>query len=102
MQPFSSRIYDMAVRASEKSQTAQRLIAVARVYSGVLKTGAKVFVFGANHSAETPDMTEVVIPHIFLLMGQQINLIEEAGPGCIVGIGGLEEILLKTGTICSE
>lgn len=70
MQPFSSRIYDMAVRAHEKSQTAQRLIAIARVYSGRLKTGSKVFIFGANHSTETPDMTEVEIPHIFLLMGQ--------------------------------
>jgi ribosome assembly protein 1 len=29
-------------------------------------------------------------------------LIDEAGPGCIVGIGGLEDILLKTGTICSD
>lgn len=61
-----------------------------------------MFVFGANHSDETPDMTEVTIPHIFLLMGQQINLIKEAGPGCIIGIGGLEDILLKTGTICSD
>lgn len=29
-------------------------------------------------------------------------MIDEAGPGCIVGIGGLEDILLKTGTICSD
>lgn len=46
-------------------------------------------------------MKEVVIPHIFLLMGQQINPINEVGPGCIVGIGGLEDVLLKTGTISS-
>ena len=25
----------------------------------------------------------------------------QVGPGCIVGIGGLEDILLKTGTISS-
>ncbi len=102
MQPFSSRIYDMAIRSSEKSQTVNRLVAISRVYSGRVKPGSKVFVFGANHTAEHPDMTEVQIPHLFLLMGQQLNPIQEAGPGCIIGIGGLENVLLKTGTICSE
>ena len=92
----------MAIRSSEKSQTPQRLVAIARVYSGRLKQGSKVFVFGANHSAENPDMKEVEIPHLFLLMGQQLNPINEVGPGCIVGICGLEDVLLKTGTICSD
>ena len=46
-------------------------------------------------------MTEVEIPHLFLLMGQSLQLINEVGPGCIVGIGGLENVLLKTGTLSS-
>ena len=101
MQPFNSRLYDIATRSAERSATSLRLIAISRVYSGRLKVGSKVFVFGANHSDETPDVTEVEIPHLFLLMGPTLNPIAEAGPGCVVGIGGFEDFLLKTGTISS-
>lgn len=76
-------------------------MAIARVYSGTMRVGSRVHVFGANHSPETPDVTEVEIPHLFLLMGQQLEPISQVGPGCIIGIGGLENILLKTGTLSS-
>ena len=101
MQPFSSRIYDIAIRASERSDTNQKLVAIARVYSGTLRVGSKVWVFGATHSQEKPDVTEVEIPYLFLLMGQNLQCVDQVGPGCIIGIGGLENILLKTGTISS-
>ena len=57
MQPFASRTYDMAARSAERSSTKQRLVAIARVYSGKLKVGSHIYVFGANHSPETPDVT---------------------------------------------
>ena len=50
MQPFNSRLYDIATRSAQRSESTQRLVAVSRVYSGTLRVGAKVFVFGANHS----------------------------------------------------
>ena len=34
-------------------------------------------------------------------MGQNLDPVNEVGPGTIIGIGGLEDILLKTGTISS-
>ncbi len=46
-------------------------------------------------------MTEVVIPHLFLLMGSSLEPVNQVGPGAIVGIGGLDNVLLKTGTISS-
>lgn len=58
--------------------------------------------FGPKHSEDEPDVTETTIEHMFLLMGASLQVISEAGPGCIVGIGGLEETLLKTGTISSH
>ena len=73
MQPFASRTYDMAARSAERSSTKQRLVAIARVYSGKLKVGGNVYVFGANHSPENPDVTQVNIPHLFLLMGQVLE-----------------------------
>mmetsp|Transcript_19103 Transcript_19103/g.13688 ORF Transcript_19103/g.13688 Transcript_19103/m.13688 type:complete len:144 (-) Transcript_19103:1513-1944(-) len=35
-------------------------------------------------------------------MGSTLQLVKEAGPGCIIGIGGLDEVLVKSGTICSD
>ena len=71
------------------------------MYSGTFSVGSRVYVFGANHSVEKPDVTEVEIPHLFLLMGQNLQSVGQVGPGSIIGIGGLENILLKTGTISS-
>ena len=101
MQPFSARLYNAAARVNEESVSGQRLIAISRVYSGKLRQGSRLFVFGANHSKENPDVTEVSVPHLFLLMGQCLEPISHVGPGCIVGIGGLEDVLLKTGTLSS-
>ena len=57
---------------------------------------------GATHTKEKPDYSEVSLDHLFLLMGSSLNLIPHAGPGCVIGIGGLEDILLKTGTISTN
>ena len=101
MQPFPARLYNLCTRSNDPITNTQKLVAVARVYSGKLRVGSRLFVFGANHSPETPDVTEVEIPHLFLLMGSSLEPVGQVGPGCIVGIGGLEDILLKTGTLSS-
>jgi len=35
-------------------------------------------------------------------MGSNLKIIDKAPAGCIVGIGGLENILVKSGTISSS
>lgn len=35
-------------------------------------------------------------------MGNSFHLISQASAGCIIGIGGLDDILIKTGTITSD
>ena len=57
---------------------------------------------GATHCKEKPDYRRVTIEHLFLLMGSSLNMIDSAGPGSIIGIGGLDEILLKTGTLSTS
>ena len=69
MQPFPTRLYNLTTRSNDPITSTQKLVAVARVYSGNLKVGSRLYVFGANHSQETPDVTEVEVPHLFLLMG---------------------------------
>jgi len=58
---------------------------------------------GATHGVNgQTDITETTVQHIFLLMGQNLEQVEEAPAGTIVGIGGLENILLKTGTLSDD
>jgi translation elongation factor EF-G len=35
-------------------------------------------------------------------MGSNFNLIQSARAGCIIGIGGLDDILIKSGTVTSN
>lgn len=57
---------------------------------------------GARHQLNgQSDVKEVVVEHLFLMMGSTLKLIDQAPAGSIVGIGGLDEILFKTGTISS-
>lgn len=75
---------------------------MARVLSGEVSIGQTVYVLGPHHTPETPDITETEIEHLFLLMGSSFNLIQTARAGCIIGIGGLDDILIKSGTITSD
>ena len=69
MQPFSAKLYDATIRATEPSENSLRLIAVARVFSGTIQEGSQVFVIGPSHTPEKPDFTEVSIEYIFLMQG---------------------------------
>lgn len=103
MQPFSSRIFDVLTRQQNKSSETQKLIGFARVFSGVLRVGQKVFVMGAKHGHNgIEDIKEVEIKHLFLLMGSSLQLVESVPAGNIVGIGSLEDYIIKTGTISSS
>lgn len=57
---------------------------------------------GPHHTDATPDITETQIDHLFLLMGSSFNLIQTARAGCVIGIGGLDDVLIKSGTVTSD
>lgn len=44
-------------------------------------------------------MTRVNVGDLYLMMGRELETLENAPAGCIVGIGGLEEHILKSGTL---
>ena len=55
---------------------------------------------GAKHGFQgQQDVKEVVVEKLFLLMGSTLKVINQAPAGSIVGIGGLDDVLFKTGTI---
>ncbi|XP_058521523.1 elongation factor-like GTPase 1 [Ochotona princeps] len=95
-------------------------IAFARVFSGVARRGKKMFVLGPKYSpieflrrvpsgfsAPAEDLPPV--PHLacctldklYLLMGRELEDLEEVPPGNVLGIGGLQDSVLKSATLCS-
>ncbi|XP_058056756.1 elongation factor-like GTPase 1 [Anopheles bellator] len=89
-------------------------LAFARVYSGTLRRGARVFVIGPKYDPRTmaakdpaepstnPHLAEVEIDSLFVLMGRQLASVESVPAGNIVGIGGLQNVVLKTATLSNS
>ena len=77
------------------------MIAYTRIFVGTLRVGQKVHVLGAKYKASEPDkhVASATIERMFILMGRQLVLVDEAPPGSIVGIIGLDQHVLKTATI---
>lgn len=91
-----------------------QLIAVARVFSGVLRPGARMYVLGPRHvpaadeqqqeggdDDNEEDCVPVVLDRVFLLMGQSLENVDCVPAGNICGIAGLGGAVLKTATLAS-
>lgn len=84
-------------------------VAFARVFSGTLRTGQKLFVLAPKHDprntnqipTDSPFVTEVTVGELYLFMGGELQQLTEAPAGSIVGIGGLENDIVKTATLSS-
>uniref|UniRef100_H2YCF5 Elongation factor-like 1 n=1 Tax=Ciona savignyi TaxID=51511 RepID=H2YCF5_CIOSA len=106
---------------NEQNEKNEQFIAFARVFSGTLKVGQTLFVLGPkydptsildlNVSAGTeleeaiesnPHVSQTSVTSIYLWMGRELESLEEAPAGCIVGIGGLEDVVLNSATLCSS
>ncbi|XP_052752232.1 elongation factor-like GTPase 1 isoform X2 [Galleria mellonella] len=104
----------------DKEQPA--FIAFARIFSGKVKRGDKVYVLGPKHDPSKvlsskdykidydkklkdlnsdEHITCAEIKSLYILMGRDLESIDEAIAGNIIGIGGLEEHVLKTATLSS-
>ena len=98
-------------------------IGFARVFSGTLRTGDLVYVLGPKHdpSRLTPAALETLatttasladlpadqhatrarVGALYLLMGRDLEAVEEVAAGHICGIGGLEGAVIKSATLSS-
>lgn len=92
-------------------------IAFARVFSGKLKVGDSLFVLGPKYdpSNEPPStiddsltlkdlksdehITKTVIKRLFLLMGRELEEVDEAPAGSVIGISDMEQHILKSATL---
>merc|ERR1712223_1162593 len=77
-----------------------RFYAFGRVFSGKIATGQKVRIMGPNFNpGKKEDLYEKSIQRTILMMGRYIEAIEDVPCGNICGLVGVEQFLVKTGTI---
>uniref|UniRef100_A0A3Q3R5M3 Tr-type G domain-containing protein n=1 Tax=Monopterus albus TaxID=43700 RepID=A0A3Q3R5M3_MONAL len=104
----------------EEEVQRETFIAFARVYSGVVKKGQKVFVLGPKYDpaqglsmlpggcsasdcvVEVPHLSCCSMDRIYLLMGRELEELEEVPAGNILGVGGLDECVLKSATLSTS
>merc|ERR1711962_1043491 len=77
-----------------------RFYAFGRVFSGKIATGQKARIMGPNYVVgQKEDLYQKSIQRTILMMGRYIEPIEDVPCGNIVGLVGVDQYLVKTGTI---
>jgi len=77
-----------------------RFYAFGRVYSGTVSTGQKVRIMGPNYEpGKNNDLYKKNIQRTVLMMGRYVEAIESVPCGNTVGLVGVDQYLLKNGTI---
>uniref|UniRef100_T1GGH6 Tr-type G domain-containing protein n=1 Tax=Megaselia scalaris TaxID=36166 RepID=T1GGH6_MEGSC len=77
-----------------------RFYAFGRVFSGKVATGQKARIMGPNYVVgKKEDLYEKAIQRTILMMGRYVEAIEDVPSGNICGLVGVDQFLVKTGTI---
>lgn len=77
-----------------------RFYAFGRVFSGTVKTGSKVRIMGPNYiPGKKEDLFVKNIQRTVLMMGRYVEPIEDCPCGNTVALVGIDQYLLKSGTI---
>lgn len=74
--------------------------AFGRVFAGKVATGQKCRIMGPNYTpGKKEDLYEKAIQRTILMMGRYVEAIEDVPSGNICGLVGVDQFLVKTGTI---
>jgi elongation factor 2 len=80
-----------------------RFYAFGRVFSGTVRAGLKVRIQGPNYlPGGKTDLFVKSVQRIVLMMGRYVEPIEDCPAGNIVGLIGIDQFLLKSGTITTS
>lgn len=84
----------------------EHLIGFARLYSGTLTVGDEIYVLPPKFSPARPYAKpvpqKVTITGLYLMMGRGLEALTHVPAGCVFGIAGLANHVLKSGTLCSQ
>jgi elongation factor 2 len=87
------------VPASDKG----RFVAFGRVFSGTIRTGMKVRIYGPNYEpGEKKDLAVKNIQRTLLMMGRRTEAVDSVPAGNTVGLVGVDQFLIKSGTLTDE
>lgn len=80
-----------------------RFYAFGRVYAGTVRSGLKVRIQGPNYTpGKKEDLFIKAIQRTILMMGRFIEPIEDVPAGNILGLVGVDQFLLKSGTLTTS
>lgn len=80
-----------------------RFYAFGRVFAGTVKSGQKVRIQGPNYvPGKKDDLFLKAIQRVVLMMGSRTEAIDDCPAGNIVGLVGIDQFLLKTGTLTTN
>ncbi|CAG8629915.1 706_t:CDS:2 [Paraglomus brasilianum] len=80
-----------------------RFYAFGRVFSGTVRSGLKVRIQGPNYQpGKKDDLFVKSIQRTILMMGRYVEPIEDCPAGNIIGLVGVDQYLLKSGTITTS
>jgi elongation factor 2 len=80
-----------------------RFYAFGRVFSGTVRSGPKIRIQGPNYiPGKKEDLFVKSIQRTVLMMGRYVEPIEDCPAGNIVGLVGVDQFLLKTGTLTTS
>lgn len=91
---------------SEDGESDECFLAFARIFSGVLYSGQKVFVLSALYDplkgeSMQKHVQEAELQSVYLMMGQGLKYVASAHAGNVVAIRGLGHHILKSATLSS-
>ncbi|KAM4747337.1 elongation factor-like GTPase 1 [Rhinophrynus dorsalis] len=120
IKPVVSDTESLVQKSEKQDADKSYFIAFARVFSGVVRRGQKIFVLGPKYDPAQalpmlpPDCTAAAdlpaVPHmacctldnLYLLMGRELEDLDEVPTGNVLGIGGLEDFVLKSATLSTS
>ena len=80
-----------------------RFYAFGRVFAGTVRSGLKVRIQGPNYvPGKKEDLFIKTIQRTVLMMGKTVEPIEDLPAGNIVGLVGIDQFLLKSGTLTTS
>ncbi|POO01542.1 Translation elongation factor [Trema orientale] len=91
---------------SEDGESDECFLAFARIFSGVLYSGQKIFVLSALYDPSKGEsmqkhVQEATLQSVYLMMGQGLKYVASARAGNVVAIRGLGHHILKSATLSS-
>ncbi|KAI6153791.1 P-loop containing nucleoside triphosphate hydrolase protein [Pisolithus tinctorius] len=80
-----------------------RFYAFGRVFSGTVRSGPKIRIQGPNYvPGKKDDLFVKSVQRTVLMMGRYVEPIEDCPAGNIVGLVGIDQFLLKSGTLTTS